>query len=134
MSRTAALVSAWSERTRSRTLASTVASRPVVGSSRTRSLRVGGEGDGDDDALLHPARQLVRVALGDLLRVGDLDTLQGLERACLGLLLALAEDREGLDDLRPDLGRRVERRAGVLVDHRGVVHPELADLRRRSSS
>ena len=26
-------------------------------------LRVRGEGDGDDDALLHPARQLVRVAL-----------------------------------------------------------------------
>ena len=91
-------------------------------------LRVGGEGDGDDDALLHPARQLVRVALDDPLRVGDLDALERLERARLGLLLALAEDRERLDDLRPDLGRRVERRARVLVDHRGVVHPELADL------
>ena len=36
--RTAALVSAWSERTRSSTLASTVASSPVVGSSSTSSL------------------------------------------------------------------------------------------------
>ena len=40
-------------------------------------LGVGGERDGDDDALLHPARQLVRVALGDLLGVGDLDPLAG---------------------------------------------------------
>ena len=38
MSRTAAFVSAWSVRTRSSTLASTVASSPVVGSSRTRSF------------------------------------------------------------------------------------------------
>ena len=38
ISRTAAFVSAWSDRTRSSTLASTVASSPVVGSSRTRSF------------------------------------------------------------------------------------------------
>ena len=38
ISRTAAFVSAWSVRTRSRTLASTVASSPVVGSSRTSSF------------------------------------------------------------------------------------------------
>ena len=30
-----------------------------------QQLRVGGERDGDDDALLHPAGQLVRVAVGD---------------------------------------------------------------------
>ena len=40
-------------------------------------LGVGGECDGDDDALLHPARQLVRVALGDPLGIGDLDPLAG---------------------------------------------------------
>ena len=40
-------------------------------------LRVGGERDGDDDALLHPAGQLVRIALGDPLRVGDLDPFAG---------------------------------------------------------
>ncbi len=44
-------------------------------------LRVGRERDGDDDALLHPARQLVRIALGDPLRVGDLDPLEGACRA-----------------------------------------------------
>ena len=97
-------------------------------------LGVGGERDGDDDALLHPAGQLVRVALGDALRVGDLDPFQGLERARLGLLLALTQDREGLDHLRPDLRRRVERRARVLVDHRRVAHPELGGPGRRSSS
>ena len=55
-------------------------------------LRVGGERDGDDDALLHPARQLVRIALEDPLRVADLDAMEGLERVRLGLVLALAED------------------------------------------
>ena len=93
-----------------------------------QQLRVGGERDGDDDALLHPAGQLVRVAVGDGLRVGDLHALERPHGALLGLLRALAEDRERLGDLRPDLGRRVEGRAGVLVDHRDVVDPELADL------
>ena len=41
-----------------------------------QQLRVRGQGDGDHDALLHPARQLVRVALEDPLRVGDLDPLR----------------------------------------------------------
>ena len=82
------------------------------------------ERDGDDDALLHPARQLVRIALGDRLGVGDLDPLERLERALLRLRLVLPEDREGLDDLRADLGRRVQGGARVLVDHRGVVGAE----------
>ena len=76
MSRTAAFVSACSDRTRSSTLASTVASSPVVGSSSTSSFGSRGQRHGDDDALLHPARQLVRVALSDPLRVGDLDPLR----------------------------------------------------------
>ena len=45
-----------------------------------------------------------------------------------GLVLALAEDGERLDDLGADLGRRVERRARVLVDHRCVMHPEATYL------
>ena len=99
-----------------------------------QELRVGREGDGDDDALLHPAGQLVRVAVGDRLGVGDLHALERPHGALLGLLRVLAEDGEGLGDLRPDLGRWVERRARVLVDHRGVVDPELADLLVATSS
>ena len=91
-------------------------------------LGVRGERDGDDDALLHPARQLVRVALGDRLWIGDLDAMERVERIRLRHLLALAEHGERFDDLRPDLGRRIERGARVLVDHRGVVDPELANL------
>ena len=128
MSRTAAFVSARSVRTRSSTLASTVASSPVVGSSSTRSFGSRGERDGDDDALLHAARELVRIALEDPLRIGDLDPAQRRQGALARLLGALPQDRERLDDLRADLGRRVERGARVLVDHRRVVHPELADL------
>ncbi len=55
-----------------------------------QQLRVGGERDGDDDALLHPAGQLVRVAVGDGLRVGDLHALERPHGALLGLLRALA--------------------------------------------
>ena len=93
-----------------------------------QELRIGRQGDGDDDALLHPARELVRVALEDPFRVADLDTAKGLERVRLGLVLALAQDAERFDDLRSHLRRRIEGRARVLIDHRGVVHPELADL------
>ena len=39
-------------------------------------LRVRGQRDGDDDALLHPARELMGIALEDAFRVGDLDALQ----------------------------------------------------------
>ena len=91
-------------------------------------LRVRGERDGDDDALLHPARQLMRVALEDALRVGDLDAAHGGQRALARLLTALAEDRERLGDLRTDLRRGVQGGTRVLVDHRGVVHPERAHL------
>ena len=49
---------------------------PGRGLVEDQQLRVRGQGDRDDDALLHPARQLVRIALGDPLRVGDLDPLE----------------------------------------------------------
>ena len=91
-------------------------------------LRVRCERDGDDDPLLHPAGQLVRVALRDPARIRDLDPLERCQGAGLRLRAALAEDGERLGDLRADLRRRVEGRARVLVDHRRVVDPELADL------
>ena len=103
MSRTAAFVSLRSVRTRSSTLASTVASRPVVGSSSTSSCGIGGQRHRDHDALLHPARELMRIAIEDAHRVGDLDAVEGGQRVLLRLVLALAEDRERLDHLGPDL-------------------------------
>ena len=91
-------------------------------------LRVRGQRDGDDDALLHATRQLVRIALVDALRVGDLDAAHRRERALARLARALAEHGVRLGDLRTDLGRRVQRGSRVLVDHRRAVRPELTDL------
>ena len=92
-------------------------------------LRVGGERDGDDDALLHPARQLVRVALGRPApgrRSGRVAAaLSALASACFWLWPRTVK---ASTTCGPTLRRRVEGRARVLVDHRGVVHPELADL------
>ena len=128
MSRIAASVSWRSARTRSSTSASTVASRPVVGSSSTSSLRVAGQRHGDDDALLHAAGELVRVALHHPLRVGDAHPAQRVERLLARRRLVVAEDGEGLDDLAADLQRRVQRRARVLVHHRRLAGPEPAQL------
>ena len=91
-------------------------------------LRVGRERDGDDDALLHAARELVRIALEDALRVGDLDPPHRGQGTLPRLVRALAEHRERLDDLGADLRRRVQRGARVLVDHRRVPHPEAPEL------
>ena len=93
-------------------------------------LRVRGERHRDDDALLHPARQLVRVPTHHPLGVGDLDPMERLERLVAGIAPTRPEDAVRLDDLRSDLRRRVERPARVLVDHRGVMHPEAAQFAR----
>ena len=91
-------------------------------------LRVRCQGDGDDHSLLHAARKLMGIALVDPPGVGNLDPSERLDRVGLRFLPALAKDREGLGDLGPDLGRRIEGRARILVDHRGVAHPKAADL------
>src|SRR6478672_8959273 len=90
--------------------------------------RIRGERHRDHDALLHPARELVRISTEDAGRVGDLDAVESRERVPLGLVLLLAEDRERLDDLRADPGARVQGGAGILVDHRCAAGPELPDL------
>ena len=91
-----------------------------------QELGIGGERHRDDDALLHPAGQLVRVALQHGDRIGDLDALERLARALPRLRPRRAPDREDLCDLVADADRRIERRARVLVHHRDDVRAELA--------
>ena len=80
--------------------------------------RIDAERHRDHDALLHAARELVRVALHDRLRVGDLHLLQHRQRAIARLRPARAARGEDLGQLLADADRRVQRRAGVLVHHR----------------
>ena len=80
ISRIAASLSCRSVRTRSSTSASTVASRPVVGSSRTSSLGSQASAVRDHDALLHAAGELERVAIEHALGIGDAHPLQRRER------------------------------------------------------
>ena len=90
--------------------------------------RVLGERHRDDHALLHPARQLVRVAAHDPWRVGDLHRAQHLLRPLAGLGGGHAGDREGLGDLVADADRRVQRAARVLVDHRHALRAQGAHV------
>jgi len=72
----------------------------------------------DHDALLHSARELVRVTGHDGPRIGDLHVRECLPRALVRLARRHTEHRERLGDLPPDAERRVQGGAGVLVDHR----------------
>ena len=67
---------------RSMTAASTVTSRPVVGSSRSSSDGRPSKRHGDDDALLLAAGQLVRVALQHLARIGQPHIASAWRRPC----------------------------------------------------
>ena len=67
----AMLRSARSRASRSRICACTVTSSAVVGSSANRSLGPHDERGGDHDALAHAARQLVRVLVEPVRRLGD---------------------------------------------------------------
>ena len=91
--------------------------------------RVLGQRHGDDDALLHAARELVRVAPHDAVRVGDLHLAQHLPGPLARLLGVDAGDHEHLGDLVADPDRRVQRAARVLVDHRDLGRAQRAHLR-----
>ena len=94
-----------------------------------QELRVAGQGHGDHHALLHAARQLVRVAAHHRRRVGDAHPPERVGGQPLGLGRLVPEQREALDDLRSDAQRRVQGSAGILVHHRRVAGAERAQLR-----
>ena len=116
---------------RSSTSASTVASRPVVGSSRIEQRRVLRERHRDDDALLHAARELVRVAAHDPRRVGDLHLVQ--HRLALVAAPRSVSTRRGARTTSASCGpTRIDgfsAEAGVLVDHRERRRLQLAHAR-----
>ncbi len=87
-----------------------------------------GQRHGDDHALVHAPRELVRVAPHDARRVGDLHLLEHRPGAVGGLVVGYALDREHLRHLVADVDRRVQRRGRVLVDHRDPVGSQLADV------
>ena len=69
----------WSSAISSRIWAWMVTSSAVVGSSAISSSRLARQGHGDQHALAHAARHLVRVLLDALARVGDADQVEQLD-------------------------------------------------------
>ncbi len=93
-----------------------------------QQARVGRESHRDHDALLHPAGKLVRVAPEHRLRVGDANLPERGDRALARLGAPCIAEGEDFLDLPSDPERRVQRAAGVLVDHRdhvAAIEPEL---------
>jgi len=88
--------------------------------------RLGGQRHGDDGALRHPAGELVRIPVHHPTRVGDLDLAQHGLGSLQRLVLADAGDLVHLGDLAADPDRRVQRPAGLLVDHGHGAGPQLA--------
>ncbi len=94
-------------------------------------VRVEQQGDGDDDALTHAARQLVRVLVQTPLGRGNVDLAQLVERDLAGIATADAAVRlEAFDHLLADGQHRVERHHRVLEDHRDLVATHLLQLPR----
>ncbi len=85
--------------------------------------RVGGERHRDHNPLLHPARELMRVAAEHRVRVGDAHLAESSDCSLASLLTLRSAKREDLLHLTADADRRIERRAWVLVDHRDDVAP-----------
>ena len=117
--------------TRSRTSASTVASSPVVGSSRM-SRADPSQRHRDHDALLHPAGELVGVAVHHARGIGDLH-----RRGCSTARSDASRRkraRERFGDLRADLHPSGSRLRRGSVDHRDRACVGLAQPRLPSAS
>ena len=80
----------------------------------------------DHDPLLHPARELVRIAAEHRVGIGDLHAGERFAGALARLASARSEHRERLRDLGSDPDRRVQGAPRVLVDHRDPARVELA--------
>ena len=95
--------------------------------------RILGERHRDHDALLHAAGELVRVPAACTEPGSAICTCRARRaRARAPRLREHAEHGEHLGDLRADADRRVQCRAGVLVDHRDrASRAQLAQLARR---
>ena len=92
-----------------------------------QDLRVAGHRNGDDDALAHTARELVRVLAEADLRVGDADIPQVFQRLLFGGFAAQTlMQLHGFHDLVADGLQWVQAGHGVLHDHGDLVaaHPE----------
>ena len=90
--------------------------------------RVGGQRHGDDHPLLAAAGELVRIAAHPAGGVGDLHLPQDLLRSVERLAPVVTHEPEDLGDLVADPDGGVQRRAGVLVDHRDRRGPQAAHL------
>jgi len=100
--------------------------RRLVGNEQ---LGIAGKADRDHHALAHAAGKLVWVLLEPALGVGDADERQELDGAGLRLLgRHLQVNEERLHDLQPDPEDRVQRRHGLLEDHRHVMAADAAHL------
>ena len=86
----------------------------------------------DHHALAHAARELVRVVVDPALGAGDPDGLQQLEGAGVRLFVRhVVVQHHRLRQLASDLVHRVQRRHGVLEDHRDLVAANRAQTARR---
>ena len=91
-----------------------------------QQARPAGQRHRDHHPLAHAARELVRIGVGALLGLGDVNPLQHLDRAVPGLLARQAlVQRHRLGDLPAHRVERIERGHRLLEDHRDLVaaHP-----------